>query len=267
MNIFLAGATGAVGRTLIPKLIERGHTVTGTTRSPDKAGALRALGATPVVVDGLDREGVINAVKAVDPDIVVHQMTALSNLDDLRHFEQTFAMTNRLRTEGTDNILAAAREVGALPIVQSFAGWPYEPAGDMVKDRGRAADDQPAKAVAHLDRGDPPHRDGRAGRRRDGAALRRVLRAWHRARAGWRPVGDDPRPQVPDRRRRRRHVVAVPHRGRRVGHAGRDRAPRSRRDLQHLRRRTRTRARVPARDRDDRGAPSHRVTSRAGSLA
>jgi nucleoside-diphosphate-sugar epimerase len=134
MNIFIAGATGAVGRALIPQLIEHGHTVTGTTRSPDKADALRALGATPVVVDGLDRDGLINAVKAVGPDVVVHQMTALSNMGDLRHFEQVFAMTNRLRTEGTDNILAAAREVGALAIVQSFAGWPYEPTGSWVKD-------------------------------------------------------------------------------------------------------------------------------------
>src|SRR6476646_5382567 len=100
MNIFIAGATGAVGRALIPQLIEHGHTVTGTTRSPDKAEALRALGATPVVVDGLDRDGMIAAVKDAAPDVVVHQMTALSNLTDLRHFEQAFAMTNRLRTEG-----------------------------------------------------------------------------------------------------------------------------------------------------------------------
>jgi nucleoside-diphosphate-sugar epimerase len=133
MNIFIAGASGAVGRALIPQLIEHGHTVTGTTRSPDKADPLRALGATPVVVDGLDRAGMINAVKAVEPDVVIHQMTALSSID-LRHFEQSFALTNRLRTEGTDTILAAAGEVGARVIVQSFAGWPYEPTGDWVKD-------------------------------------------------------------------------------------------------------------------------------------
>jgi nucleoside-diphosphate-sugar epimerase len=134
MNIFIAGATGAVGRALIPQLVDHGHTVTGTTRSPGKAEALRALGATPVVVDGLDRDGMIAAVKDAAPDVVVHQMTALSNLTDLRHFEQAFAMTNRLRTEGTDTLVAAAREVGALLIAQSFAGWPYEPTGDMIKD-------------------------------------------------------------------------------------------------------------------------------------
>ena len=91
-------------------------------------------------------------------------------------------MTNRLRTEGTDTILAAAREVGALPIVQSFAGWPYEPTGDMVKDEDAPLMTNPPKPLRTVDRGDPPHRDGRAGRGRHRAALRRVLRAWHRAR-------------------------------------------------------------------------------------
>ena len=147
MNIFIAGATGAVGRALIPQLIDHGHTVTGTTRSPDKADAVRALGATPVVVDGLDREALISAIKAVDPDVVVHQMTALSNMDDLRHFEQVFATTNRLRTEGTDTILAAAREVGALPIVQSFAGWPYEPTGGRIKDEDAPLMSNPPKQL------------------------------------------------------------------------------------------------------------------------
>ena len=147
MNVFIAGATGAVGRALIPQLIDHGHAVTGTTRTAQKADALRALGANPVVVDGLDREGMINAVKAVEPDVVVHQMTALSNMRDIRHLEQEFAMTNRLRTEGTDTILAAAREVGALAIVQSFAGWPYEPIGDMVKDEDAPLMSDPPKQL------------------------------------------------------------------------------------------------------------------------
>jgi 2-alkyl-3-oxoalkanoate reductase len=133
MNIFIAGATGAVGRTLIPQLIDHGHAVTGTTRSPAKADALRALGATPVVVDGLDRAGVLNAVRAAEPDAIVHQMTALSGLSDPRKFERSFAMTNRLRTEGTDHLLAAAAEVGATVVAQSFAGWPYAPEGGPVK--------------------------------------------------------------------------------------------------------------------------------------
>jgi len=133
MNIFLAGATGAVGRALIPQLIEHGHVVTGTTRSNSKAQELRALGVTPVVVDGLDRDGLINAVRATEPDAIVHQMTALSGLNDLRRFEKAFAMTNRLRTEGTDHLVAAAREFGAPVVAQSYAGWPYEPTGGPVK--------------------------------------------------------------------------------------------------------------------------------------
>ena len=134
MNIFIAGATGAVGRALIPKLIANGHSVTGTTRSNDKAAALRALGATPVVVDGLDRDGMIAAVRAARPDAIVHQMTALAGLGDPRRFASAFATTDRLRTEGTDNLLAAAADVGAVMVAQSYAGWPYEPVGGPVKD-------------------------------------------------------------------------------------------------------------------------------------
>jgi nucleoside-diphosphate-sugar epimerase len=132
MNIFIAGAAGAVGRALIPQLIDHGHAVTGTTRSPEKADALRALGATPVVVDGLDRDAVVAAVREARPDAIVHQMTALAGTD-LRKFAQAFAMTDRLRTEGTDNLLAAAAEVGATVVAQSYAGWPYEPTGGPLK--------------------------------------------------------------------------------------------------------------------------------------
>jgi 2-alkyl-3-oxoalkanoate reductase len=134
MNVFIAGATGAVGRALIPKLIEHGHAVTGTTRSPAKADSIRALGATPAVADGLDREAVAAAVRAAQPDVIVHQMTALAGLGDPRKFQRSFAATDRLRTEGTDNLLAAAAEVGATVVAQSYAGWPYEPAGGAVKD-------------------------------------------------------------------------------------------------------------------------------------
>jgi 2-alkyl-3-oxoalkanoate reductase len=134
MNVFIAGATGAVGRALIPKLIEHGHAVTGTTRSPARADSIRALGATPAVADGLDREAVVSAVRAAQPDVIVHQMTALAGLGDPRKFQRSFAATDRLRTEGTDNLLAAAAEVGATVVAQSYAGWPYEPVGGPVKD-------------------------------------------------------------------------------------------------------------------------------------
>ena len=159
MNIFLAGATGAVGRALIPQLIDRGHAVTGTTRSAAKAGELRALGATPVVMDGLDRTSVLNAVRAAEPDAIVHQMTALSGVNDLRKFEQAFAMTNRLRSEGTDHLLAAAAEMGATVIAQSYAGWPYEPVGGAAKDEDAPLMADPPKqmrttleAIRHVER-------------------------------------------------------------------------------------------------------------------
>jgi 2-alkyl-3-oxoalkanoate reductase len=159
MNIFIAGATGAVGRTLIPQLVDHGHAVTGTTRSSAKAEALRALGANPVVVDGLDRDGVIAAVRAAQPDAIVHQMTALSGLSDVRKFERSFAMTNRLRTEGTDHLLAAAAEVGATVVAQSYTGWPYEPVGGPVKDEDAPLMADPPKqmrttleAIRHIER-------------------------------------------------------------------------------------------------------------------
>ena len=160
MHIFLAGATGAVGRSMIPRLLEHGHTVTGTTRSPAKADALRALGATPVVVDGLDRDAVIAAVAAARPDAIVHEMTSLAEMSDLRHIDRSFAVTNRLRTEGTDNLLAAARAVGVQRIVaQSFAGWPYARTGGPVKTEDDPLDSEPPaqlratlEAIRHVER-------------------------------------------------------------------------------------------------------------------
>ncbi|MDQ3742084.1 MAG: NAD(P)-dependent oxidoreductase [Actinomycetota bacterium] len=160
MNVFLAGATGAVGRTLIPLLLEHGHTVVGTTRTPEKAALLRELGAEPVVLDGLDRDAVVAAVAAARPDAIVHQMTALSGSLDLRKFEQAFATTNRLRTEGTDNLLAAAQAAGVERFVaQSYAGWPHARVGGPVKTEDDPLDDHPPKqqrttlaAIRHLER-------------------------------------------------------------------------------------------------------------------
>src|SRR4051812_676439 len=148
MHIFIAGAGGAVGRSLVPLLTARGHTVTGTTRSPDKAGALRALGAEPVVLDGLDRPAVRDAVAAARPDAVVHQMTALAGLTDLRRFERAFATTNRLRTEGTTHLLEAARAAGVERFVaQSYAGWPSARTGGPVKTEDDPLDPDPPKAM------------------------------------------------------------------------------------------------------------------------
>ena len=124
MRVFVAGATGALGRQLVPQLVARGHDVTGMTHSDSKRDLVRSLGARPVVADALDPDAVARAVAEAEPEVIVHQLTALSGPFDLRHFDRTFAVTNRLRTEGTDHLLAAGRAVGARRFVaQSFAGW------------------------------------------------------------------------------------------------------------------------------------------------
>jgi nucleoside-diphosphate-sugar epimerase len=147
MHILLAGATGAVGRTLIPTLREHGHTVSGTTRSAAKWEALRALGADPILMDGLDGASVLAAVRTVEPDVIVHQMTALSGTD-LRHFDRSFAVTNRLRTEGTEHLLAAAAETGVSRVVaQSYAGWPSARTGGPVKSEDDPFDPDPPKGM------------------------------------------------------------------------------------------------------------------------
>ena len=133
MKIFVAGATGAVGRPLIKQLVERGHEVTGMTRSESKQDLLRELGARPVVADALDPDGVAPAVAEAEPDVIVHQLTAIGAFNP-RRMERDFAPTNRLRTEGTDHLLAAGRAVGAGRFVaQSFAPWVYVRTGAMVK--------------------------------------------------------------------------------------------------------------------------------------
>ena len=134
MRVFLAGATGAIGRRLVPQLVAAGHEVTATTTSAAKVDLLRELGATPVVVDGLDAVGVGEAVARARPDAIVHQMTALAGAPDLRRFDRMFARTNELRTKGTENLLAAARAAGVERFVaQSYAGWPYAATGGPVK--------------------------------------------------------------------------------------------------------------------------------------
>ncbi|HEX2160972.1 MAG TPA: NAD(P)-dependent oxidoreductase [Thermoleophilaceae bacterium] len=159
MKILVAGATGALGRQLVPRLVERGHEVTGMTRRDAKRDLLRSLGATPVVADALDPDAVARAVAEAEPEVVVHQLTALAGGLDARHIERTFAMTNRLRTEGTDHLLAAARAVGARRFVaQSFAGWPYARDGAPVKSEDEPLDPDPPRqlrtthaAIRHLE--------------------------------------------------------------------------------------------------------------------
>ena len=160
MRVFLAGATGAVGRPLIRQLIAAGHHVTATTRSESKRDQLWTLGADPVVVDALDAAAVGEAVAKAEPDAIVHQMTALANSSDLKHFDRTFAATNQLRTIGTDNLLAAARAAGVRRFVaQSYTGWPNERAGGPAKTEDDPLDPTPPKqqrqsmaAIKHLER-------------------------------------------------------------------------------------------------------------------
>jgi 2-alkyl-3-oxoalkanoate reductase len=153
MKIFVAGATGVLGRTLVPKLVARGHEVVGMTRSADKQDEVRSLGARPIVADALDPDAVAQAVAAAEPELIVHQLTALSGNLDMRHIDRVFATTNRLRTEGTDHLLAAARAVGTRRFVaQSFAGWPAARSGDPVKAEDAPFDaDPPRQLRAMLD--------------------------------------------------------------------------------------------------------------------
>jgi nucleoside-diphosphate-sugar epimerase len=123
MRVFVTGATGALGRRLVPGLVAAGHEVTATTRTPGKVAQLRAAGGEPVVVDGLDREAVIAAVVAAAPEVIVHEMTALAGMRSLRNPDKAFAATNELRTRGTDNLLAAAAAAGTRRVIaQGYAG-------------------------------------------------------------------------------------------------------------------------------------------------
>jgi nucleoside-diphosphate-sugar epimerase len=147
MHVFIAGGTGAIGTRLIPQLVERSHQVTATTRDPAKLGGLHRLGAHAVVVDGLDSAAVGEAVASAEPDAVVHQMSALAGKLDPKHFDRSFALTNRLRTEGLDHLVAAAQATGVQHIVaQSFTGWPNIRSGGWVKDEEDPLDPEPPKA-------------------------------------------------------------------------------------------------------------------------
>ena len=147
MRVFVAGAAGVVGRQLVPQLAAAGHAVTASTRNPDKAALLRTLGAEPVVVDGLDAMAVGEAVARAEPEAVIHQMTALAGGADLKHFDQTFAVTNRLRTEGIDHLLAAAAAAGARRfIAQSYTGWTNARTGGRVKSEDDPLDPDPPAA-------------------------------------------------------------------------------------------------------------------------
>jgi nucleoside-diphosphate-sugar epimerase len=159
MKVFVAGATGALGKQLVPQLVVNGHEVVGMTHTEEKRGLVRDLGAQPVVADALDPEAVGRAVSEAAPEVIVHQLTALSGPLDMRHLERGFALTNRLRSEGTDHLLSAGRAVGIRRFVaQSFAGWPFARTGGPVKSEDDPLDPDPRKpfrttleAIRHLE--------------------------------------------------------------------------------------------------------------------
>jgi nucleoside-diphosphate-sugar epimerase len=160
MRVFLVGASGAIGTRLVPRLIERGHEVVGTVRSPGNAERVRALGAEPVVFDLLDRRAVRKALLEAQPEAIVHEATALADATWGRNFDKVFAGTNALRTKGTDALLAAAREAGVRRFVaQSFASYRYVREGGPVKTEDDPLDPTPPAnarqswaAMADLDR-------------------------------------------------------------------------------------------------------------------
>ena len=160
MKVFLAGATGAMGRQLVPRLAQAGHQVIGTTRSDSKRALIEELGGTAVVVDALDADQVGDAVAKAEPDAIIHELTAIeAGSFDTRHFDRSFALTNRLRTEGVDHLLAAGLAVGVKRfIAQSFTSWPYARTGGPVKTEEDPLDPNPArhmresfKAIRHVE--------------------------------------------------------------------------------------------------------------------
>lgn len=159
MRILVAGASGAIGHSLIPALVAGGHEVFGTSRSEDHFRGISAAGATPLRMDGLDRASVLTAVDEAKPDVIVHQLTALKDGINPKHFDRDFAVTNRLRTQGTDHLLEAARRQGVGRLVaQSFTGWTNARTGGGPAGETTPLDPHPAPqavrtlaAIRHVD--------------------------------------------------------------------------------------------------------------------
>ena len=148
MRVFVAGASGAMGGRLLPLLVSAGHSVVGLTRIPARAESIRRVGAEATIADALNRAAIVKAVAGAKPDVIVHEMTSLRAANDLRRVERSFTLTNRLRTEGLQNLLAVARQTGTPRIVaQSFCGWPYARAGGPVKSEEDPLDPEPPREL------------------------------------------------------------------------------------------------------------------------
>jgi len=162
MRVFVTGATGALGQHLVPALVAAGHEVTATTRTPAKVAQLRGAGAEPAVVDGLDRAGVIAAVQAAAPEVIVHEMTALAAMRSLRNLDKVFATTNELRTQGTDNLLAAAVQEGTPRFIAQSntnmtarSGPPVQTEEDPLESRPVPSAARTVAAVKHVEEAVP----------------------------------------------------------------------------------------------------------------
>jgi 2-alkyl-3-oxoalkanoate reductase len=159
MRIFVAGATGAIGRRLVPMLVASGHSVVGMTRSAKKRAELEKGGAEAIVADALDARAVDDAIRQVRPEVIVHELTAIPAAFDVRKFDEQFQLTNRLRTEGTDNLLSAARAQGVRRfIAQSYAGWVYARTGTAIRTENDSLDTnlpegmrQTLRAIKHME--------------------------------------------------------------------------------------------------------------------
>jgi nucleoside-diphosphate-sugar epimerase len=146
MRVFLAGASGAIGSHLVRQLVEHGHHVTATTHTDAKVERLRAAGAHPIVVDGLDAAGIREAVARAEPEAILHEMTALSGTPNMRRFDEWAAVTSELRTRGTDHLLAAARAMGIRRVIaQSYTGT-NQRRGSGLKTEDESVDPHPPRA-------------------------------------------------------------------------------------------------------------------------
>ena len=159
MKVFVAGSTGAIGRSLLPLLIEKGHEVVALVRTPARVKDVEALGARAVVADALDPDGLRAAIRRAAPETVIHELTSLKGVTNFRRFDQDFALTNRFRTRTLDTMLAASRSFGARRfIAQSYCGWPYAREGSPVKTEDDPLDPNPPAsfreslaAIRHLE--------------------------------------------------------------------------------------------------------------------
>jgi nucleoside-diphosphate-sugar epimerase len=144
MRVFVAGSTGAIGRRLVPLLLESGHEVVALVRTPSKTREVEAVGAKAVVAVALDRNALTAAIRSAEPEVIVHQLTALTGVASFRKLDEEFALTNRLRVETTATMLAAGRIVGARRfIAQSFCGWPFARVGGPIKTEEDPLDPAP----------------------------------------------------------------------------------------------------------------------------